>query len=152
MYKQIIIARKDLGMSPGKLAVQVSHASSAFLMEAIRNGMGRESFLRNGRPSYDVAFRFDKAVLDQWINGIYTKILLEAKDKKDLMKAKFMAEKMGLEENEDFFLVRDCCLTELVPEDADSYGNEFTVTAIGFIPMREEDIKPISKKFQLYKG
>ena len=34
--KQIIIARKDLNMSPGKLAVQVSHASMAFLTSAIR--------------------------------------------------------------------------------------------------------------------
>lgn len=29
MYKQIIIARKDI-MTPGKLAAQVSHASMAF--------------------------------------------------------------------------------------------------------------------------
>lgn len=31
MYKQIIIARKDLSMSSGKLAAQVSHGSMAFL-------------------------------------------------------------------------------------------------------------------------
>lgn len=31
MYKQLIIARKDLNMSPGKLA----HASIAFLLEKI---------------------------------------------------------------------------------------------------------------------
>ena len=36
MYKQIIIARKDLKMSPGKLAAQVSHASMAFLTNAIK--------------------------------------------------------------------------------------------------------------------
>lgn len=36
MYKQIIIARKDLEMSPGKLATQVSHASNAFLMKMIK--------------------------------------------------------------------------------------------------------------------
>lgn len=35
MYKQLIIARKDLNMSPGKLAAQVSHASIAFLLEKI---------------------------------------------------------------------------------------------------------------------
>lgn len=29
-YKQLIIARKDLGMSAGKLSAQVSHASMAF--------------------------------------------------------------------------------------------------------------------------
>ena len=37
MYKQIIIARKDLNMSPGKLAAQVSHGSMAFLTSMIRN-------------------------------------------------------------------------------------------------------------------
>ena len=36
MYKQIIIARKDLDMSPGKLAEQVSHASMAFLTNPIK--------------------------------------------------------------------------------------------------------------------
>ena len=37
MYKQIIIARKDLDMSPGKLAAQVSHASMAFLTSELRD-------------------------------------------------------------------------------------------------------------------
>lgn len=36
MYKQIIIARRDLEMSPGKLAAQVSHASMAFLTTMVR--------------------------------------------------------------------------------------------------------------------
>ena len=35
--KQIIIARKDLGMSPGKLSTQVSHASMAFLSSIVVN-------------------------------------------------------------------------------------------------------------------
>ena len=35
--KQIIIARKDLNMSPGKLAAQVSHASMAFLTNLIKS-------------------------------------------------------------------------------------------------------------------
>ena len=41
MYKQIIIARKDLDMSAGKLAAQVSHASMAFLTNEIRNEWSR---------------------------------------------------------------------------------------------------------------
>ena len=34
--RQLIIARKDLNMSPGKLAAQVSHASMAFISSRIR--------------------------------------------------------------------------------------------------------------------
>ena len=35
--KQIIIVRKDLNMSKGKMAAQVSHASMAFLTYNLRN-------------------------------------------------------------------------------------------------------------------
>ena len=35
--RQLIIARKDLGMSPGKLAAQVSHSSMAFLINLIKS-------------------------------------------------------------------------------------------------------------------
>ena len=43
MYKQLIIARKDLNMSAGKLAAQVSHASMAFLTNIIKEKL---SFVR----------------------------------------------------------------------------------------------------------
>ena len=36
MYKQIVIARKDLNMSYGKFAAQVSHGSMAFLSYLIK--------------------------------------------------------------------------------------------------------------------
>ena len=58
-----------------------------------------------------------------------------------------MAEDMGMKENEDFFLIRDCCLTELEPEDEDGR----TLTCIGFRPMDSKIIDKIGKKYQLYK-
>lgn len=36
MYKQIIIVRRDLDLSPGKLSGQVSHASIAFLTNMLK--------------------------------------------------------------------------------------------------------------------
>lgn len=98
MYKQCIIARKDLNMSPGKLSAQV-----------------------------------------------FTKCVLQAKNKYQLLKAKTMAEKLGLKENKDFWLIKDNCLTELEPEE-----NGRTLTVIGFRPMESEVIDQIGKKFQLY--
>lgn len=48
MYKQLIIARRDLNMSPGKLAAQVSHASMAFLTAQIKENA--EKICLNGSP------------------------------------------------------------------------------------------------------
>ena len=47
-YRQLIIARKDLNMGPGKLAAQVSHASMAFLTHQIKmNAMPLTNFMCN---------------------------------------------------------------------------------------------------------
>lgn len=45
-FKQLIIARRDLNMSLGKLAAQVSHASSAFLIEMILGQRKRKVFIK----------------------------------------------------------------------------------------------------------
>lgn len=47
MFKQLIIARRDLNMSPGKLAAQVSHASIAFLLEKLYWGSKEVISYRN---------------------------------------------------------------------------------------------------------
>ena len=57
------------------------------------------------------------------------------------------AKENGLKEGEDFFLIKDNCLTELVPDE----GSDRCFIAIGFRPMNVETIKPIVKKLQIYK-
>ena len=49
--RQLIIARKDLQMSPGKLAAQCCHASLAFLTDPIGMGQGveRRNYRLSGR-------------------------------------------------------------------------------------------------------
>lgn len=201
MYKQVVIARKDLEMSPGKLAAQVSHASMAFLTKMIRDNAffltreekvyagkrepalykrsdltqwAQEAFNRgeewfyvkpidiyrpNGKlelcenPTmyYKSLLELDKDLYEEWINGIFTKTVLQAKNRSQLLKAKTMAEEMGMIEGEDFFLIKDCCLTELEPEEVDENGVGRTLTCIGFRPMESEVIDKIGKKFQLYR-
>ncbi len=135
--KQIIIVRKDLNMSPGKMSAQVSHASMAFLSAWIKNTID---------INYNIQTKFDKDIYDEWINDIFTKVILEAKNKNQLLKAVEMANELGMKEGEDYFLIRDNCLTELEPEE-----DGRTLTCIGFKPMRPEIIDQISKKYQLYK-
>ena len=139
--RQLIIARKDLNLSPGKLAAQVSQASMAFLSNWIRNHM-----------SYDgqVIGHIDEYTME-WINGVFTKTVCEAKNKFQLMKAVTKAQELGLREGEDFFLIKDNCLTELEPEEVDENGVGRTLTCIGFRPLPDDIAHEISRKYQLYK-
>lgn len=203
MYKQLIIARKDLNMSPGKLAAQVSHGSMAFLTCVIRNNVKKiinenvgRAYDRSGKPQlylhpdlnnfaeitrnngkkifyympenqedshgkqvihesctinkYRTSFDIDKDLYEQWINGCFTKVVCEAKNKNQLLRAKEIAKEMSLVEDEDFFLIRDNCCTELEPEEVDENGVGRTLTCIGFKPMESEIIEKISKKYNLY--
>lgn len=141
MYKQIIIARKDLNMSPGKLAAQVSHGSMAFLSRLIRNNVDIDGHV----DGY-----VDNDILHNWIDGEFTKCVLQARNKNQLLKAKKIAEEMGMVEDEDFWLIFDSCRTELLPEFVDENGIGRTLTCIGFKPMDSKIIDKIGKKYHLY--
>ena len=206
--RQLIIVRKDLNMTPGKLAAQVSHASMAFLTNMIRNNseplmkyqdcpafqinkitgekepyiyrradlslfaakafeQGKDSFVyrfvdpsnpygdieicENELVGYKVEFLFDKKIYEDWVCGIFTKTICEARNKNHLMKVVDMATSLGLEENKDFFLIKDNCLTELEPEEFDENSIGRTLTCIGFRPLDEETSHLLSKKYQLYR-
>ena len=206
--KQIIMARKDLNMSPGKLAAQVSHASMAFLTNAARKASvpvwkyktlpasqtdpltgekkacmyrhidlgkfaaqafdeGKDTFsyrpvsaddpgaalerCENEIAGYSSRLYFDKETYEGWIEGTFTKIICEARNRNHLLKAKEIAEANGLLENLDFFLIKDNCLTELEPEEFDENGIGRTLTCIGFRPLRDETARLISRKYQLYR-
>lgn len=151
--KQLIIARKDLQMSPGKLAAQVSHASMAFITWPIR-----ENHLKYSHCHIPINhcyilgdIRVDEDILDNWICGSFTKIICEAKNKYQLEKVITFARELGLEENKDFFLIKDNCLTELEPEEIDENGVGRTLTCIGFRPLSDDICAQLSKKYQLYR-
>ena len=141
-YKQIIIVRKDLEMSPGKMAAQVSHASMAFLTSQMR----KNTEVSDKYNGFLKCFVFiTEECYEQWVQGAFTKCVLKAKNKNQLLKAKTMAEELGMKEGEDFFLIKDNCLTELEPEEDGK-----TLTCIGFAPMDSEVIDVIGRKYQLF--
>lgn len=159
-YRQIILIRKDLNMGIGKTCAQASHASMAFLIKIIKEhiigkvyqGSGfNQEFMKTCNAYRVEPFDIDEDLYEQWINGIFTKTVCEAKNKNHLMKAVAIAESLGLKEGEDFFLIKDCCLTDLEPEEIDEDGIGRTLTCIGFKPLPDEIAHQISKKYQLYK-
>ena len=114
----------------------VAHASMAFLSNVV---------LDNEKEGH-VAFDLDDDTLC-WLTGIFTKVLLEAKNLHALEKVVVTAKENGLVEGKDFFCIRDNCLTELLPDD----GSDRCFIAIGFRPMDVERLKPVVKRLQLYK-
>ena len=151
--RQLIIARKDSQMSPGKLAAQVSHASMAFLANMIRQSeiQKRESMDSAGIERYEILIEMQPDVYDDWLCGIFTKTICEARNRNHLMKAVTMAEEQGLREGVDYFLIKDNCLTELEPEEVDENGVGRTLTCIGFRPLPDDIAHAISRKYQLYR-
>lgn len=155
-YRQVIILRKDLDMSAGKLIAQASHASMAFLVTMIKDyakphkdyGLFWTRSSKKDAEMYIADLYIEAEMFEEWFKGSFTKTICEAKNRNNLMKAVKIAEEMGLKEGKDYFLIKDNCLTELKPEDADGR----TLTAIGFVPLEDEVAHKISKKFQLFKG
>jgi len=132
-------------MSPGKLAAQVAHASWAFISNQIRNEPAWYKY-----DTYHLDLAIPANIYKDWFCGIFTKTICEAKNKNQLLKAKEIAEEIGLVEGKDFFLINDACNTELTPEEVDENGIGRTLTCIGFKPLSDEVAWQISKKFQLY--
>ena len=141
----------DLQMSPGKLAAQCCHASLAFLTDPIGMGQGVEPIEKDGEiTGYRAEIMLEKATYEEWFDGSFTKTICGAKNRNQLLKAKTIAEELGLVENKDFFLIRDACHTELEPEEFDENGEGMTLTCIGFRPLPDEIAHQISHKFHLY--
>lgn len=141
-FKQIIIIRKDLEMSPGKVAAQVSHASEAFLIRAVIDKA--MEWLSEEFVLCPIAIPRD--CFESWICGSHAKTCLRAKNKNQLLKAVTIAEEIGLKKDKDFFLVYDECRTEIEPEEEEGT----TLTCIGFAPLPCEIADKIGRKYQLY--
>ncbi len=147
MYKQLIIARKDLNMSPGKLAAQVSHASMAFLTTAVRHNTHKVIHIHNGEEFYVTDnIPIAKGLYDEWIDDSFTKVICGARNKSRLLKAIDLAQELGMREGVDYFIIRDACRTELEAEEEDGT----TITCVGFVPMEDKIIDKIGKEYHLY--
>ena len=140
--RRLFIMRKDLNMSAGKLAAQVGHCAEAYWTRLLRNG----HYLLVGN-TWRSEVLLDKDIYEQYVAGRFVKTICEARNKNHLLKAKAIADELGLVENQDYGLIYDACFTELTPEEPDGT----TLTGIWFAPLPDETAHKISKKYQLYK-
>jgi|SRR3989344_8091103 len=86
-YKMVILVRKDLGLSKGKIAVQCAHASAEAVLKS------------------------NKEKINEW-RTFSKKVVLEVDNENDLLKYKKEAEKLKLVTS----LIKDAGLTE-IPEN-----------------------------------
>ena len=150
MGKQVIVVNKELNMSKGKMAAQVSHASMAFLTRQFLDKDCRNKHVvydqdTNKKSGYVLTIPINEDV-NEWMMNSFTKVILEVKNENQLYKLIEKAKENGFIENEDFFCIRDNCRTELIPDET---GTRFT--CIGFKPMEAEKIDKVTKRLQLFK-
>lgn len=140
--RRLFIMRKDLHMSTGKLLAQTCHCAEVYWTRELR----KQASLSEDGGAYQAVIQIPKDVFEQYICGIFTKTVCEARNKNHLLKAKAIADELGLIEGEHYGLIYDKCLTELEPEEEDGT----TLTGIWFGPLPDEQAHAISRKFHLY--
>lgn len=146
--RRVIIIRKDLHLKPGKLAAMVGHCCEAYFTNLLKLFPCVDNEIGTQNNTVSVTVEIPKDIWNDYINGIFTKTICEAKNLKYLNnRALPVIEELGLKEGTDWGYINDCCLTDLTPE------NEDGTTTIGmwFKPLKDEDAFKISKKFKLYR-
>ena len=117
--KQVIVVRKDLNMSPGKLAAQVAHASvSAFLQTFV-----------NDKTEHEVRMSKEQAAYRDWASRSQVKIILAVNSKQELVDIYDKAQHWDLPRS----IIIDEGRTELT-------GMNYTAVAIGPDDPREIDL------------
>lgn len=99
------------------------------------------------RPTVTVSFEIPKDIWNNYVNGIFTKTICEARNLNRLNQAAEAARGLGLSEGIDFGYIRDCCKTDLTPENPDGT----TTVGIWFRPLPDDIAHDISRKYPLYR-
>lgn len=148
--RRLFIIRKDLHLHAGKLAAMIGHCAECYWMNIIRNDVNTEQFFKDGiATGYKIYI--DNDIVTDYINGIFTKTICEAKNLNHLMKVVEIAKELGLREGTDYGFIDDVCKTDLTPEFTDENGVGRCRVGIWFKPLPDEVSHKLSKKYQLYK-
>lgn len=112
--KQVIVIRKDLGMQSGKIAAQTAHASLKALEKAKKE---------------------NKKTVKKWMNSGAEKVVLKAKNKRELL--------------ETFEKAKKELPTALIRDAGKTQVKKGTITCIGIGPGKEKKINKFTGKLKL---
>lgn len=129
--KQVIVVRKDLVMSPEKMAAQVAHASLAVVL----GWCGKDK--RENYTAWGFHVEYDSAE-EAWIDHKFTKIVVYA-SKDELMEAYVQAKEMNI----------PCSI--IVDAGDSEFKGEKTLTCCAIGPAWSDEIDPITGKFPTRK-
>ena len=128
--KQVIVIRKDLNMRKGKCVSQGSHASMGALLS-----MFKKNRTRDESTKYELEFN-DDTVLNDWLNGKFTKICVSVDSEEELM--------------DIYNSVPDFCPVVLITDAGLTEFNGIpTKTCLGIGPYISEEIDKITGHLKL---
>lgn len=131
--KQVIVIRKDLNMRKGKLVAQGSHASLGSLLTMFSKEKNEKTY------TYKCSFN-EGSLLDEWLNGIFTKICLYVNSEDELVS---LYNKIKEESPEiPCVMIEDAGLTE--------FNGVKTKTCIGIGPYWADEIDKHTKTLPLF--
>ena len=126
MIKQVIVMRKDLGMRRGKQIAQGCHASMKVFFDRIE-------YCDNG----DMKMNNISKEMEEWINGIFTKICVSVESEEELMEIYNKAKEAKLPNA----LIQDAGKTE--------FDGVPTKTCLAIGPHKAEKINKITGDLKL---
>lgn len=126
--KQVIVARRDINMPPGKLAAQAAHASIAV-------------FLNKGEWTAEHTFEIANVTpaMKHWMTVSFPKVVLEAKDEMEMEILFAEMQKSGL----------PC--SKIIDSGRTVYDGQHNLTCIAVGPAERADIDRITGHLPLYK-
>lgn len=134
--KQVIIARLDLQMPPGKLAAQVAHASVKVFLD-----LGEWHPIIPEYPAETVFSLVPTSdAMREWMTVSFPKAVLEAKDEMEMEILYAEAQRAGL----------PC--SKIIDSGRTVYNGEHNLTCIAIGPAERGDIDKITGHLPLYKG
>ena len=152
--RRLFVVRKDLNLSAGKLAAMVGHFAEAYWTNMLKNAEQADIGLVVGLKETKRIVSVPMDIWDNYVTGIFTKTICEAKSLTDLNKVKTYIDAINndptcgikLTEGIDYGFIRDNCLTELKPENPDGT----TTIGVWFRPLPDAIAQRISRKYKLY--